>query len=286
MANAARDPFWRAAVSAEVAATPTLKGVIEQKCTRCHAPLAGPAPESPGDTVLAHLAGDAPRAALGTDGVSCTLCHQIRAERLGTEASFTGRFVIAAPGPIFGPHQDPFTRPMQHHTGYTPTYSTHVMQSAPCATCHTLDTQAVRPDGSETGQLLHEQSPYREWRNSVYNDEGPAPQSAAQSCQGCHMPRQDVHGRPIATAIAHNPGGRDWPFLAARSPFGQHLFFGGNTYLTTLLRDHHQPLRVAAPSRPWRHDWTQRPLFCSNKQRPFHWDHCPARAISCGSPCR
>ena len=47
MANSSRDPYWRAVLSAEVVATPSKKALIEEKCTRCHAPMAAPAPESP-----------------------------------------------------------------------------------------------------------------------------------------------------------------------------------------------------------------------------------------------
>ena len=46
--------------------------------------------------------------ALAQDGVSCTVCHQIAPDRLGTRDSFNGNFVVAAPGPdgmrqAFGP---------------------------------------------------------------------------------------------------------------------------------------------------------------------------------------
>ena len=40
MSNAAKDPLWRAKVSAEVFENPQLQTVIETKCTTCHAPLA------------------------------------------------------------------------------------------------------------------------------------------------------------------------------------------------------------------------------------------------------
>ena len=39
----------------------------------------------------------------------------------------------------------------------------------------------------------------------------------------------------IETRIAHNPGGRDFPFLSPRSPFGQHRFLGANTVLARLM---------------------------------------------------
>ena len=67
MANSARDPFWRAVLSAEVDATPSAKALIEEKCTRCHAPMAAPAPESPPGEVLAWLKQSDQRSHLGLD---------------------------------------------------------------------------------------------------------------------------------------------------------------------------------------------------------------------------
>lgn len=92
MANSAVDPYWRAAVSAEVAATPAQKAHIEEVCSRCHAPMAVPISTSPPGQVLAFLKKDHPTSMLGMDGVSCTVCHQIAADNLGTDDSFTGGF--------------------------------------------------------------------------------------------------------------------------------------------------------------------------------------------------
>ncbi|MFN9799105.1 MAG: hypothetical protein ACK54P_03715, partial [Bacteroidota bacterium] len=39
MANSARDPFWRAKVSHELAVNPQLQEEIETTCAKCHAPL-------------------------------------------------------------------------------------------------------------------------------------------------------------------------------------------------------------------------------------------------------
>lgn len=98
-----------------------------------------------------------------------------------------------------------------------------------------------------TDQPFHEQAPYLEWRNSVFNNEVPAPAAEARSCQGCHMPTTDEQGQPIATALAHNPGGRDFPFLEPRQPYGRHTLVGGNAFMTRLLRDNAEELGIAAP---------------------------------------
>ena len=247
MAQSARDPYWRAVLSAEVAATPTQKAHIEEVCTRCHAPMATPVETSPPGQVLAFLQADAPRAELGLDGVSCTVCHQMTDEGFGTDASFTGKFKLNTESLIYGPHAQPVTMPMQRHVEYTPTHGPHVMQSALCATCHTVITEAVTPDGTPTAQAFHEQTPYLEWRNSDFNDERESPASNARSCQSCHMPTTDDAGQPVATNLAHNPGGRDFPFLEPRQPYGRHTLVGGNAFMTRLLRDNAEALGISAP---------------------------------------
>ncbi len=248
MANSSRDPYWRAVLSAEVVATPSKKALIEEKCTRCHAPMAAPAPESPLGDVLTYLKQNDQRSHLGLDGVSCTLCHQITDRGLGTDASFTGHFEINKDKKIFGPHAKPFPMPMQRHVGYTPTHSNHVLKSALCATCHTVITTSVDASGEPTAGEFHEQMPYLEWRNSVFNDEIAKPAKEAKSCQACHMPTTDVDGKRIATRLAHNPGGRDFPFLEPRKPFGRHAFLGGNYLMKRILRDNATELDVVASS--------------------------------------
>jgi hypothetical protein len=248
MAQSARDPYWRAVLSAEVAATPSQKAHIEEVCTRCHAPMAAPVETSPAGQVLSFLQPSAPRAHLGLDGVSCTVCHQMTEQGFGTAESFTGRFQLNTQSLIYGPHADPFTMPMQRHVDYTPTHGPHLLQSALCATCHTVITEAVTPEGVPTHRSFHEQTPYLEWRNSIFNDEVANPAAAARSCQSCHMPTTDADGQPIVTTLAHNPGGRDFPFLEPRQPYGQHTLVGGNAFMTRLLRDNAAELGISAPA--------------------------------------
>ena len=83
---------------------------------------------------LADLDGDP----LAVDGFSCTVCHQVQPERLGTPASFSGRFRVGEDAEIYGPHVAPFARPMERHAGYTPVASDHMLEPALCGTCHTL----------------------------------------------------------------------------------------------------------------------------------------------------
>lgn len=247
MANSARDPFWWAMMSAEVAATPTAKAEIESTCLKCHAPMAGvhngfdglPAP------ARADLLGDGATGKLGIDGVACALCHQIQPDGLGTDASYTAGFVIEPAQRMYGPHAAPFTMPMMHRTGFTPTQADHVTSSALCGSCHTLETETLDPDGTVLPGLFPEQATYLEWRNSDFRDEGP-PGATPATCGGCHMPTADDDGQPISTRIARTPGGGDFPPIAPRSPYGRHILVGGNTLLPALLRDHADALRPNA----------------------------------------
>ena len=90
MANSSRDPYWHAAA-------------IEDECSICHMPMARTRAGALGleGRVFANLprsgGGDTLEAQLAADGVSCTVCHQISDERLGTPESFGGGFVMAAP---------------------------------------------------------------------------------------------------------------------------------------------------------------------------------------------
>ena len=244
MANSARDPVWQAVVSAEVAATPSRKADIEAKCLRCHAPMAS-AQAGFEDRRLGFevLKDEGPFGLLARDGVSCTICHQVGPEKLGEEASFTGGYRVGHDQVLYGPHASPFAMPMVMHSNFTPVKGDHVLRSELCATCHTLATSTLEPDGSATGERFLEQAPYLEWRNSDYRDGG----ERAATCQSCHLPTTDADGDPIRTAIARNPGGFDFPPVGAREPFGRHLLVGGNVLVPALLRDHSEELGVEAP---------------------------------------
>ncbi len=225
MANSARDPLWRAVVSAEVAATPAAREAIEAKCTRCHAAAGWHESDAPSMALI-----DATDTAghLARDGVTCTVCHGIEPDGLGTDASFTGHWVIGDEKVAYGPHAQPQARPMEMHTGITPRQADHVTDAALCGSCHTLITDALTADGEATGHQLVEQATCLEWRNSRYP-------MANLTCQGCHMPTMSAQGVPLQTAIARNPGGQDFPFVQPRAPYGRHVLVGGNTLIPRVL---------------------------------------------------
>jgi len=235
MANAARDPFFLAAVAAEVAADPERREEIEAKCLHCHAPMASVVAKERGarGVSVADLAGGSEHARLARDGVSCTLCHQILPEGLGEPASFNGAFAVGDDREIFGPHAAPDILPMLRITGYRPREAPHTLDSALCATCHTV---ILDPEG----RRIPEQTPYLEWRNSEFRE--------TQSCQHCHMPGTNGAGARIETRIARSTHGGDIPRLVPREPYGRHLFVGGNTLLPAIFRDHRDELGVEAPA--------------------------------------
>ncbi|MFO7566904.1 MAG: hypothetical protein R6X02_29945 [Enhygromyxa sp.] len=249
MANAARDPFWFAMVEGEVLSTPNAAAAIEAKCTRCHTPLLSAELELSGagtPAIASLFEANSDHAALGLDGVSCTLCHQIEDQNLGQPSSFSGGWVVAGEGRIYGPHADPFAMPMVNRSGMMPVEGQQLLDSATCATCHTLFTDALTPEGAGAGASLAEQTPYLEWQNSTFSTEGPAPGPLAADCQDCHVPKVSVDGQPLSTRIARRPPGDDFPPVGDRSPYGRHVFVGANALMLGVIRDNADVLRPNA----------------------------------------
>jgi len=243
MANSARDPYWHAAVRRETLDHPAAADAIEDKCSTCHMPMARFAAHAAGGEgeVLDHVAallapgraGTATSAqSLAVDGVSCTVCHQIRSDNFGDESSFDGGFVIDVSGPaegrpLYGPYDVDAGRAqvMRSSSAYEPTPSETLRSSELCATCHTLFTNALDDRGAPAG-VLPEQMPYPEWLHSDY--------AASRSCQSCHMPA--VEGAAPITAILGPP----------REGVLQHAFLGGNAFVLGILKDHADALDVTA----------------------------------------
>lgn len=229
MALSGRDPYFFAALSHEIAENPGAKDVIESTCTRCHAPEAAVTLAAENKHIsLTELIEDTNNiSALGREGVGCTLCHQIQPENLGSPQSFTGNYQIGTAREIYGPHMNPFANPMKQHVNYTPTYSSHIQDSALCATCHQVITHPIDANGNPAGDEVMEQVPYFEWQNSQFSAG-----ATAQSCQSCHMPIVDQDGNPINTKLSNMPA-----MLNPRSPFGRHILAGGNAYMLELLSE-------------------------------------------------
>ncbi len=245
MAHSSRDPLWRAKVESEIDRNPALRAVIEDKCGTCHMPMARTEADYENeDTAILNdgfLKEQNFYHTAATDGVSCTLCHQVDPDNLGTEESYSGGYkvdtLLRRPSrKIFGPFTNLNAQNMINRTGFIPEYSEHVTESAICATCHTLFTPVVDGQGNLTGNYLPEQTPYLEWEHSSYavlNDNG-KPQA---TCQTCHMPVAEG-----TVAISNRPANG----LTQRSDFGKHLFTGGNFIIPQILRDNLSEFGVAA----------------------------------------
>ena len=237
MANSARDPYWQAGVRRETIDHPTAAADIENECSICHMPMAtatAHAHDRKGQ-VFAHLPvadHDGDEDQLAHDGVSCTMCHQISSEKLGTPDSFVGRFVIAGPQstprPIYGPFglQKGLETVMRSSAEFQPTLGAHIRTSELCATCHTLITKALDAQGQEIGELP-EQVMFQEWQHSAYRAE-------QRTCQSCHMPVADGPIQ-ISSVLGEQ-----------RDQLSRHVFVGGNFFLLRLLNRYRVELGVAA----------------------------------------
>jgi len=227
MANAARDPLWRAKVSAEIDEFPQFKAAIETKCTRCHAPMAHEQAirDGQGGYTLEQLENDP----LALDGVSCTLCHQVEPDNFGLPQSYSGHFEFDETRQIYGPFTNPLTGPMNNRSNFTPVAAAHMGESELCATCHTLFTSYVGNDGQLTGSFP-EQTPYLEWKNSTFGQNN-------VECQSCHMPVAET-----AQDIATMPG---W-HTVTREPYAKHEFTGANEFMLTILKNNIAELGVTA----------------------------------------
>jgi hypothetical protein len=237
MANAARDPYYRASVRSEVNAFPQHRSAIENKCATCHTAMAFTTAGARGESPLLLDSGFFSQQndmhLLAEDGVSCTVCHQIQDHEMGEFASFSGEYQIDTQTPhgdrlSFGPAGTTaaLAAIMQNVSGYIPEESLHLSSSEVCAVCHTLFTNTFTAAGDITDHLFPEQTPYLEWLHSSHAGE--------TTCQGCHMPVAEGSVR-----IA-NTGGDP------RSPFNQHQFVGGNVFMMQLFKNNSEALNVTA----------------------------------------
>jgi len=244
MANASRDPFWKAKVASELQRNPHLADVINKKCTACHGPMGNYEADYDGVAILALLPGGLldptnPYHDPAMDGVSCTLCHQIEDDpSLGTLAGFSGHYYINPFKDAYGQYQNPRINPMLINSGYTPVIAAHISESVVCATCHNLKTPFVDSEGiivSTTPETeFPEQMVYTEWENSDF-----AVGETAQSCQDCHMPQTD------GVKIANRPRN-----LARRNNFSQHHLVGANAVILNLIEENKAELGVLSTTIP------------------------------------
>ena len=247
MANAARDPYWKAKVAAEFRRNPQLSDELNDRCSRCHAPMANDSARKDGAAVQLLGSGGFldpgnPYFDHAMDGVSCTLCHQVEDDgKLGTLEGVSGQYSVGtyasrSDRPAFGQYSDVLTGPMRMKVQFTPQYGAHTLTSELCASCHDLKTPFVDGQGNLASTSAEtefpEQMPFTEWNNSDYRVGG----SKEKTCQGCHMPT--VVG---SVKIARKPSQ-----VPRREGFVSHEMLGANTVMLDMLANNRDALGVRA----------------------------------------
>lgn len=237
MANSARDPYWQASVRRETIDHPQANSEIQDECSICHMPVMRYEAKLQGKKgeIFKQLPFDPDNkeSAAAEDGVTCSICHQISKQKLGSRESFVGQFVIENPEsrnqrPEYGPFEIPPERQHIMDTstgGFQPVQAQHIRDSALCGSCHQLYTTARGPNGEPAG-YLPEQMPYLEWLHSDY--------PSKYSCQACHMP--EVHEAVNISSVLGVP----------RSGMHQHVFVGGNFLMQQIFNRYRDELDVAA----------------------------------------
>jgi hypothetical protein len=240
MANAARDPYWQAAVRRETVDYPAAVTIIQNECAACHMPMARFEAHTAGREleVFSRLS-SGPRESAGDplamDGVSCALCHQLQNAGPGLEHG--GEFKIDTARPwgerlVFGPYDIPPARGRVMHaaTGFLPARAANLEKSELCSTCHTLYTTPLSSgtagaDG-KPAERFPEQVPYLEWRASAYVRE--------KTCQACHM---TFTAEPALDAsVLGEP----------RERLARHGFQGANFFMLAMLERYRDELGVVA----------------------------------------
>jgi len=229
----------------------------------------------PAGNPQAHLAS---YGALARDGITCTSCHHmlpgqgpenpaidqpqngcvkerqdfLNPHTRGFAKTFTGSFLLGPPDELYGPFEDPQTRPMEQAFGLKPVHTTAIRSSELCGSCHTVHLP-VMTDGKVIGHI-YEQTTYPEWAFSAYrtgeSPDGKLPHGAgalAESCQSCHMPSKDASGKPHRSKIAgiqehsnfpqaeYALGGKDID-LQVREGYAYHTLVGLNIFLVKMAQ--------------------------------------------------
>ncbi len=235
MANASRDPYWQASLRRETMDHPEARAAIEDECSVCHMPVPHyKAMQAKHPTqVFASLPLGSHGSKEHADGVTCSVCHQITPERLGTTESYNGNFVVNGPAPDgsraeFGPYDIAagLQQVMRSSTdGYQPQLGAQIQSAELCASCHTLITEVRDANGAVVGSFP-EQMVYQEWQHSDLRNE--------RTCQSCHMPAVDAEIPVTRILGAKRPGAR------------RHQFIGANFAMQRILGRYHDELNVAA----------------------------------------
>lgn len=212
--NAAKDPYFVAKLSAEVRGDGSF---IEEECAKCHTPSAKIQAKLEGGRVTllgrGFLNPSNELHEYAVDGVSCSLCHQIK--RSAFNASYSIDLTSKKPErAIYGPFIPAFGIEMYRSTGYFPTRSHQFISAEFCGNCHVVYTPII--ENGEIVGYFPEQTTFFEWKNSAYNAEKP--------CQSCHMKL----GKMRVSSTPVNLFERD---------IKHHYFSGANALILRTLKD-------------------------------------------------
>lgn len=202
MANAARDPIFRASLAVAEADNPDAPDF----CVRCHSPEAwlrgrSEVPEYDATVATAidrpRLRADDPARAPtdDLDGVSCMVCHRSTDP---TDAQlFNARLVLndaaGAGDTRFGPYAYATGAEMPPHPTST---SAFLPTSRLCGQCHDITSPVLMGHRLEatgvvnTSRAFAVERTFSEWNASAFS-------GRSQTCQSCHMPVVD---HPVAVA--------------------------------------------------------------------------------------
>lgn len=274
MGLAGRDPIFFAQLESETNHLPEAATCIEQTCMRCHGvmgsrqlaidtpgegvdncealyPVAPPSGVPFGKEFTRDVVQQWPHAdnkdeqnyaALGRDGISCTVCHRVSPDSLGEEASFTGNFVTGPDSELYGPYADDtiVKAPMENSVAITPKFGAQLASSDMCGSCHNILLPTFDNNGTVAG-ASYEQSTGLEWNNSVYGRDG----VDFRSCNDCHMTTH-YKGEQLQSKIANIESNKSSPTterlpdeaitLTERDKFSRHQLHGLNVFLNQMFQ--------------------------------------------------
>jgi hypothetical protein len=277
MGLAGRDPIFFTQLNSEATLHANLKledGVapkpfVENLCLHCHGVMGQRqfTHDNPGAFFTRAMVNeDTKYGALARDGISCTLCHRIAADGLGTPSTYTGNFKVGDAKHMNGPFETPLTLPMKNALGMKPQVAPQITESTLCGSCHTIDLPVFRANGEpvmeiKEGRLqqktFFEQATFLEWKNSNFADNGPTP----KSCQDCHMPNTFTHdgkeSEPLTYKIA-NIEDKSFPAVDHRAPdnelnlqprsnYSRHTLLGINVFALEMFRQFRTELGLYTP---------------------------------------
>ncbi len=275
MGLAGRDPIFFSQLNSEVALHGNLttqpgqaKAYVENLCLHCHGVMGQRQYHEDTGKLFTRDQMQDPNStygALARDGISCTVCHRIAAEGLGTKETYTGNFKLSPPEHIDGPFKDPLKLPMKNALGMKPQYGEQITDSGLCGSCHTIILPVFRANGepvlAKNGidqKTFIEQATFFEWQNSKFADNGATP----ESCQQCHMPNTFLHdgvlSQPLAYKIANIEDNTFPPVdfrapdekitLKTRNDYRRHLLLGINVFALEMFKQFRTELGLYAPN--------------------------------------